>query len=186
MDVQITDLIVPIFLSGVAVFFLSFVMWMVMPHHRSDWGALPDEDGTMSQLGDIKQGQYMFPHCKDSAQMKDPEWLKKSEDGPSGLVIIRARGPMNMGKYMGISFLFNVIVSAIVAYVATIALQKGDEGMDVLRLTGTVAFLAYSGALAWNAIWFHHSWGSTAKSMFDGLIYGVGTGVIFMLMWPAA
>ena len=117
---------------------------------------------------------------------QDPEWIKKRDAGPSGMLVILARGPMNMGKSMGISFLFNVVVSALVAYVATISLLKGAEGMDVLRMTGTVAFLGYSGALGWNAIWFNHSWGSTAKSMFDGLIYGIGTGVIFMLMWPAA
>jgi len=186
MNVEITDLLLPIALSGVAVFFLSFIMWMVLPHHRKDWAALPDEDGTMAQLGDIKQGQYMFPHCGNAEQMKDPAWIKKSEAGPSGLLIIRARGPMSMGKYMGISFVFNLVVSAIVAYVATIALGKAAEGTDVFRMTSTVAFLGYSGALGWNAIWFHHSWSSTAKSMFDGLIYGLGTGLIFMLMWPAA
>ncbi len=29
------------------------------------------------------------------------------------------------------------------------------------------------------------SWSSTLKEMFDGLVYGVLTGLVFMWMWPA-
>jgi len=35
----------PVVLSGVAVFFLSFLMWMVVGHHKSDFGKTPDEGG---------------------------------------------------------------------------------------------------------------------------------------------
>jgi hypothetical protein len=30
----------------------------------------------MAQLGDIKQGQYMFPYCKSPDEMKDPDRVK--------------------------------------------------------------------------------------------------------------
>lgn len=185
MEVTLVDLWLPILLSGVAVFFVSFVMWMVMPHHRNDWGKMPDEDGAREALGDIPSGQYMFPHCGSTEQMKDPEWVKKREAGPSGMLIVMPRGPMNMGKSMFVSFLYNVLIAAITAYVATIGLTKASEGGDVLRLTATVAFLGFAGALGWNSIWFSHKWSNTFKAAFDGLLYGIATGVLFMVMWPS-
>ena len=36
----------------------------------------------------------------------------------------------------------------------------------------------------WNAIWLNHSWSSTLKSAFDGLLYGLATGTIFALLGP--
>ena len=181
---SIADLWLPILASGAAVFILSFMMWMVLPHHRSDWGAVPDEDGTMAFLGDIKAGQYTFPHCASPESMKDPAWVKKAEDGPSGLLVIRPRGPMNMGKSMLVSFGFNLFISVLVAYVLTISLPDAGAGMRVFRVASTTAFLGYAGALGWNAIWFNHSWSSTLKSACDGLVYGLATGAIFMWLGP--
>jgi hypothetical protein len=183
--VELTCLWLPILLSAVAVFFLSFVMWMVLPHHRKDWGQLPDEKGAQAALGDIPAGQYMFPFCASPEQMKDPEWIKTREAGPSGLMIIMPRGPISMGKALAQSFVFNLLIAIVTAYVATIGLRSGSSFMDVFRLTATVAFIACAGALGWNAIWFHHSWSSTLKSVFDGLVYGIATGVLFAVLWPA-
>ena len=36
----LAELWLPILLTAVVVFFISFVMWMVSPHHNSDWGPL--------------------------------------------------------------------------------------------------------------------------------------------------
>ena len=187
MDVSLTSLVLPILLSGVGVFIASFVMWMVLPHHRNDYGKVPDEDKLMGTLGDLPEGQYAFPHCSGPEQMKDPAWVEKRNAGPSGMLMVLPRGPMKMGASMGTSFFFNVLVSLIVAYVATIGLKAGaDAKGDVFRMTSTVGFLAYSAALAWGAIWYGHTWSSTLKSMFDGLVYGLLTGLIFMLFWPTA
>lgn len=184
--VDLLSLWLPVLLSGIAVFFLSFFLWMVMPHHRNDWGKLPDEDGTLAQLGAIPRGQYMFPHAASPEAMKDPAWIARRDAGPSGLLVVAARGPMNMGKAMFVSFLFNVVVSAITAYVASIALPRGVEPMTTLRLVGTVAVLAYSAALGWGSIWFHQRWATTFRSMLDGVVYGLATGAIFAFCWPGA
>ncbi len=66
----------PILVSSIAVFVASFLAWMVLPHHRSDWSKLPDEDGLISALssGGVKPGQYMFPFCSGSREMKSPEF----------------------------------------------------------------------------------------------------------------
>ena len=46
----IVDCWLPIVVSGAAVFFLSFMMWMVLPHHRSDWAPMPDEDAPRTMI----------------------------------------------------------------------------------------------------------------------------------------
>lgn len=184
--VNLADLLLPILLSGVAVFFISFVMWMVLPHHRSDFGKLPDEDAVMSALGDVKAGQYMFPHIGGPENWKDEALIAKREKGPSGLVSILPRGPQNMGKNMAISLVYNLVVSVFVAYLATVALEKATAGRDVLQFTSTATFMGYGLGVVWNPIWFGASWSSTFKTLFDCLIYGLASGAIFMAMWPSA
>ena len=48
--VSIGALWLPILLSGIAVWVVSALIWMVMPHHRSDYGKLPDEDAARQAL----------------------------------------------------------------------------------------------------------------------------------------
>lgn len=186
MDVTIIDLWLPILLSGVAVFFLSFCMWMVLPHHRNDWSKLPDEDGTMDHLGDIEAGMYTFPHCGTPEAMKDPAYIEKRNKGPSGLLTIVPRGPMNMGRSMFFSFLYNVIMGVFVAYVATMVIPRGDPGGVVLQLTSTVFFLGYAGAHGWYLLWFSHKPSVVFKSVADCLVYALVCGFLFKAFWPGA
>ena len=62
---SLTSLLLVIIAGAAASFVASAVIWMVMPHHRSDYARLPDEDGTLAVLGiqDLKPGFYNFPHC---------------------------------------------------------------------------------------------------------------------------
>ena len=184
--VELSQLWLPILLSAVAVFFISFCMWMVLPHHRNDWQKLPDEDDFMEKLRaqNPDQLQYSFPHCSDPSMMKDPVWIEKYNTGPKGFLILKSHGPDNMGKAMFVSFLFNAITAALVAYVATMAIAPAAEKAFVFRFVMTVAFLANSFGLVWGAIWFGRTWSSTLKEMFDGLVYATATGAIFMFLWP--
>lgn len=186
--IELSQLWLPIVLTGVAVFFISFLMWMVLPHHRQDWPPLPDEDQAMDVLRGmgVGGGQYSFPHCSSPAQMKDPVWMEKYNRGPKGFLILKPDGPESMGKSMGVSFVFNLITAVLVAYVAAFSLPAGAEGALVLRFVWTVAFLANSFGLVWGAIWFGRTWSSTLKEMFDGLVYSFATALLFMAFWPAA
>jgi hypothetical protein len=184
--VTLADLWLPILLSTVAVFFLSFLMWMVSPHHRSDWAKVPDEDRLMDAIRTqgLRVGQFTFPFCASPKDMRDPKFVQKVEAGPSGFLVLRPPGKADMGKSMAISAAFNLAVSILVAYVATIGLGAASSGVDVFRLTATGAFLGYSAALGWGAIWFARTWRSTSKEMLDGLVYGLATGALFALLWP--
>lgn len=178
----------PIALSTAIVFVLSYMMWMVFPHHRSDWQPSPDEDGVMDMLRAKEHTgrQYTFPHCASPEQMKDPVWIEKYNRGPKGFLVLFPDGKLNIGKSMVISIVFNVFVLTLVAYVAGMVTAPGAEGMHVFRLVATVAFLGFSTALGWAPIWFARTWSSILKEMFDGLIYALATGAIFLWLWPAA
>jgi hypothetical protein len=186
--VELSQLWLPILLSGVAVFFISFLMWMVSPHHRSDWKPLPNETRVMDTLRElgVGGGQYAMPHCSDPSKMKDPEWMAMYNRGPSGHIILKPEGPVSMGKAMAVSGLFNLVTAAMVAYAATLALPAGVENGLVLRFVFVVAFLANSFGLVWGSIWFGRTWSSTLKEMGDGLVYAAATAGIFLAFWPAA
>ena len=40
---ELATLWLPILLSGIAVFFASFLAWVVIGHHAPDWSEIPDE-----------------------------------------------------------------------------------------------------------------------------------------------
>jgi hypothetical protein len=58
--------------------------------------------------------------------------------------------------------------------------------MDVMRITGTVAFAAYAFTNVLDSIWKGQPWSNTARSMIDGTIYAVATGAVFCGLWPSA
>ena len=62
--VTIGALWLPILLSAVAVWVASAVIWMVMPHHKSDFRKLPDEDAALRALTPqrLVPGQYSIPY----------------------------------------------------------------------------------------------------------------------------
>jgi len=184
--VTLLDLWLPILLAAILIHVGGFVMWMVLPHHRGDWKKLPDEDGVMHALrkSGVGVGQYNFPHCESKDAMKDPAWLAKVESGPMGFVILGAPGRPKMGKSLGQYFLYTLGVSFMVAYIASHTLPPGAPYLPVFRVVGSVATLAYAAALVPGAIWFSRSWGSTAREMFDGLVFGLVTAGVFGWLWP--
>ena len=81
-------------------------------------------------------------------------------------------------------FLFTLVVSFFVAYLAGHALAPGTHYLQVFRVVGTVALLAYAAGSAPNSIWMGKPWSSTFKDMLDGLIYALLTAGTFGWLWP--
>lgn len=176
----------PIVLAAVLVHVGGFVMWMVLPHHRGDWKKLPDEDGLMGALraSGTEAGQYTFPHAGSKDAWKDPAFQGKVAAGPTGFLILRAPGRPTMGKSLGLYLLYTLGVSFMVGYIAVHTLPAGAPYLPVFRVVGAVATLAYAAGLAPGAIWFSRSWGSTAREMLDGLVFGLVTAGVFGWLWP--
>jgi hypothetical protein len=176
----------PIVVSAVVVFVASAVMWMVMPHHRSDWQKLPGQDTLLEAMRGQKvtPGQYTFPFALPK-EMKDPEIKKKLEEGPVGMMVVMPSGQPPMGKSMALSVIHDLVVSVLVAYLAGRTLAAGTDYLAVFRVAGTAAVLGYAGSIATGAIWFGRSWSSTFKEIGDGVVYGLLTAGVFGWLWPA-
>lgn len=183
--VTLGTLWMPIVVSAAVVFLASFLVWVVLPHHRSDWKKLPDEEAVRRAVGgDAGPGQYVLPYAADSSAMQSEEYLKKCEDGPVGILTLKAPGRPAMGKPMALSFVYYLAVSAAAGYVAGRALGPGADYLSVFRFAGTAAMLGYSGAFFQGAIWFGRPWGPTLKEVADGIAYGLLTGGVFGWLWP--
>jgi len=98
--VTVPSLLLPILLSAVFVFFLSFVIHMVLPHHRSDFKRLPSEDQVMDALRpfNIPPGSYIMPHAGSPEAMRKPEYQEKFKRGPVAFLTFAQPGVITMGK----------------------------------------------------------------------------------------
>jgi hypothetical protein len=174
----------PILVSAAIVFVASFLMWMVLPHHKSDWQRLPDEAGVTAALKKAGGGLYMLPCCGDAALMNDPAFKKRYEEGPTGIITLRAPGPSSMNRQLALSLLYNLGAAVFVAYLAGRTLPPGTHYLQVFRVAGTATFLAYAGALFYPAIWMNRPWRVALKDMMDALVYALLTAGVFGWLWP--
>ncbi len=183
--VTLMSLWLPILLSAVAVFIVSSLIHMLLPYHRSDFSKLPAEDNVMTALGNtIPVGEYMFPYSGSMAAMKDPAWIEKRKRGPAGLLTVMPSGMPGMGKFLAQWFVYSVVVSVIVAHLATGALHSGAAAAELFHLTAISAFLAYGFASIQASIWYSRAWSVTLKALFDAALYGATTGAVFVWLWP--
>jgi hypothetical protein len=184
--VSITALWAPILLSAVIVFVASSILHMLLPYHRSDYRKLPEENRVLDGLraAGVTPGRtYHFPYCTHK-EMKSPEAQEKFKRGPVGLMTIFPSGPPAMGKYLGLWFLFCVIVSIFVACLTGRTFVPGTQYMDVFRVAATVAFLGYGASQLQDSIWKGQTWGVTFKHLLDAVIYALLTAGTFGWLWP--
>jgi len=187
--VSLMSLWLPILLSAVAAFFVSFLIHMVLKYHSSDFVGLPSEDAVMDSMGkaNIPPGDYMMPHCGSGKNpMKDPAYQEKFKKGPVAVMTVMPAGEWAMGRSLVQWFILCVVVSIFSGYIASRALGPGQTFATVLRFVGTAAFMGYALGQIQNSIWYRRKWSTTVKNVFDGLLYGVATGAVFAAMWPGA
>ena len=184
--VSITSLWLPILLSAIVVFILSWLMHMLLPHHRSDFSKVPGEDGVQEAFRkfNIPPGDYMLPHAGGPEGMKSPEFKAKFEKGPVVMMTVMKGGSMNMGGNLAQWFVYLLLVGVLAAYITGRALTPGAPDLRVFRFAGATSFIAYSIALWQNSIWYKQKWSTTIKSTFDGLVYALFTAGVFGWLWP--
>jgi hypothetical protein len=185
--VTIGALWIPILLSTIAVWMASALVWMVMPHHKSDYAKLPDEEAVRRALSaqGLVPGQYSIPHAASAKDLQDPETARKFADGPVGFLTVLPSGAPAMGGNVMLSMVFYLLISTVVAYMASRTLDPGADYLAVFRVTGTVAWLAYGTATVPDAIWFGRPWSGVVKGLLDALAYGLLTAGFFGWLWPA-
>jgi len=89
-----------------------------------------------------------------------------------------------MGKFLGLWFVYSLLVSLFCAYVAAHSLQSGAHYLGVFRIVGSVAFVGYALSNMVDSIWKGFPWSVTVKHMVDGLLYALVTAGVFGWLWP--
>ena len=183
----VLSLWLPIVVAAVAVFVLSSVLHMVLTYHRSDYRQLPKEAEALAALraGGVAPGLYQFPWCAGPKEMGTPEMQAKLNQGPVGMMTVMPSGPMAMGKYLGLWFIYVFLVSVVIGWVAGVALAPAAAAETVACVTGGMALLAYSLSHMVESIWRGFPWSVTAKGMLDGIFYAAATAAVFAWLWPA-
>jgi hypothetical protein len=176
----------PVLLSSVIVFVASSLIHMVLPWHKNDYPAVPNQDRVMDALRPfaIPPGDYMIPRPASRQDMRSPEFTEKLKKGPVLMMTVMPSGPMGMGKNLAQWFVFSVVVGIFAAYVAGRALPSGAHYLQVFRFVGVTAFIAYAFALWPMSIWYKRAWSLTIKATVDGLLYGLLTAGTFGWLWP--
>jgi hypothetical protein len=183
--VPLTALWVPILLSAVIVFVASSILHMVLPYHRSDYKKLPDEEKIMAAIRSANppRGLYMFPNCSHK-DMNSPESKEKFKLGPVGTMTMFPIGMPSMPKFLGLWFVYCLIVSGFVACLAGSVLAPGTAYLSVFHVAAIAAFMAYGIGILSNGIWKGMPWSVVIKEAIDGLIYALLTAGTFGWRWP--
>jgi len=184
--VALSSLWLPILVSAVVVFVLSWLIHMLLKYHHSDFRKLTNEDAVMEALRkfDIPPGDYMMPCGSGPQSMKDPAFLDKFKKGPVAVMTFMPPGQMAMGKSLAQWFIYCALVSLFAAYITCHAVAAGAEYLQVFRFAGCTAFVGYSLGLWQDSIWYKRKWSTTVKYTIDGLLFGLFTGGVFGSMWP--
>jgi hypothetical protein len=184
--VSIPALWLPILLSAVLVFVVSSIVHMVLPHHRTDFKKLPNEDKLRAAIRaeNVPPGDYLFPCPKDPKDMSSPEMQAKYKEGPIGVMTVLPTGAPAMGKQLVQWFVYCIVAGIGVAYLAGRTLGPAAEYLTVFRVAGTTAFYIYAGAQLINSIWMGRAWSTSVKNAFDGLLYALVTAGAFGWLWP--
>jgi hypothetical protein len=184
--VPLGSLWAPILLSAVIVFIASSVIHMVLTYHRNDFRKLAKEDEVLEAMrrAGVAAGDYMAPHAGSPAGMKDPGYVERMKRGPLLIMTVAPGAPPSMGANLAQWFLYCLLVSLFAGYIASRALAPGAYYLEVFRFVGTSAFMGYSFGLLQDSIWHKRAWGTTMKSVFDGLLFALLTAGTFGWLWP--
>ena len=183
--VSLAALWLPIVLSAIIVFIASSIMHMVLPYHRKDIHALPEEEKVLTMLRGLglKPGRYVFPFCAQK-EMNTPAMIEKYKQGPVGMMSLMPNGPVVLPKFLAEWFGYCLLVGVFVAYLTGHTVPPGANYLVVYRVAGTAAFLAYGLGHLSDGIWKGQTWSETIKEVVDGLVYALLTAGTFGWLWP--
>lgn len=182
--VAMVELWLPILVTTVALFFASFLSWMVVKLHEKDWVKMPDEDKVIDAVreGGIPEGNYMFPGANTMKEMNEPEYVAKYNAGPRGIITVLPTA--NMGKNLALTMFYFFVCSATFAYLASFAIGgEATDKLTVFRFVATVALLTFCASILQHAIWFKNR---VVGHVIESIVYALIAGGIFAGLWPAA
>lgn len=176
------DLWLPVLVSTIALFFASFLSWMVLKLHEKDWRKLPNEDPVIDAIrsAGVPDGNYMFPGVNEMKEMNDPEYVAKYNAGPRGVMTVLA--PQSMKRNLGLTVLYFFVCNVVFAYLANFAIGESDpDRITVLRFVATIGLLTFAASIVQHAIWFGNR---IVGHLIESLTYSLIAGAIFAFLWP--
>ena len=184
--VPLTALWMPIVLSAILVFVASSVIHMVFTYHRKDYSRIPNEKKVMDVIGgeSLKPGTYIFPCPESPKDWNTPEHMERYKEGPVGILTMFPNAPPVMAKHLSMWFGFCLLMGVFIAYLAGRTLGTDAPYLTVFRIAGTVGFLGYGASQLIDSIWKGQEWSTTARHVFDGLVYSLLTAGVFGWLWP--
>lgn len=180
----LTQLWLPIIASAAAVWFYGFLSWTVLPIHKGDFQEMKNHDGFMAAMKslNIPPGLYGFGVFASHAEANKPDNKATWGKEPMGMLSVW-RVP-NMGANMALTFLVNLTVSVLIAYLGHEVMGPTAPFGKKLQIAGTAGILAYTFATLPGFIWFQAPAKKVLSHVFDGVMMGLVTGLVFAALWP--
>jgi hypothetical protein len=172
----IIDLWMAILVASVLAWIMSALVWMVLagtntitPRRVTDAASCAARD---------ESGLYTFrmPWIRRHGETRN---CRKMQEGPIAMIAIMTAGMPKMGAMLVLSFLFNILVSVLCAYMVSRTLAADASYLQVFRVAGTTAFAAYGFAYIQESIWFGRPYAVTARNLLDAFLYALLTGGAF-------
>jgi hypothetical protein len=172
-SLSVFDLWVPIAAAWLVTHVLSTLAWMALPHHKPEWSMLPvgPIDESARAHGAKPGGQYVL--------VDGPTDTKDASTG-RGMLIYWTHKP-SMGANIGMTLAFFLAAAFTIGYLASLALPRGADALNVFRFTATAGILCHVMAGIPTLIWFRRK---CTMDLLDGLAYALATGAAFTLLWP--
>ena len=189
--VTLASLWLPILLATVGCFVLSSIIWMASPLHKHDYKSPGDKEGPLLDLlrsQAFEPGMYYVPWCggHDGSKKKpSPEMIEKMKAGPWAMLTVKPGAP-SMGRMLAMWALHILIVTVLVAYVASNGRAAGAGFLSVFQVATTAALLGHAGGALPASIWQGQPWSQLPGRLVDAVIYACTTGAAFAGLWPAA
>ncbi len=183
--IPLYELWLPVLVSAALVVSMSYFLHRVLNYHLKDYDRLANEEEVLEALERlaVPPGNYPMPLPTTRREMMSPPFMAKRERGPIWLNVMK---PFSLRKVVVQWFAYALMAGLFTAYLTAQAFDAGAEPGEVAPFAGMTAFVGHSLALWQRSIWYQTKWSRTLRSTFDGLVYGVLTGLTFAWLWPAA
>ncbi len=176
----------PILVAAIGVFVASSLVHMVFKWHNPEYRGLPNEDAVRDvvRAGNLSPGLYITPKCNDMKDMASEAMIKKYTEGPVAFITVMPNGAPNMGRALGLWFVFNVFAATVIAAIALSVMPALTDGHAAAHLIGILTFIAYGFGSLQDFIWMGKPLSSMLKYELDALFYAVVSALAFWWLWP--
>lgn len=85
----------------------------------------------------------------------------------------------------GLWFLWSLAVAVVAAYLASRLIGWDHaHARAAAKLVGAATFIAHGFGTVTESIWMMRPWSTSAKYVLDAALYAIGSGLVFLWLWP--